>query len=528
MNLGDMDELRAGYARRLPGKIQRIIDLLESSREGDEGDLDLARVETHKLKGSAGSYGFPEITDAARRIEAMLVNYQSVPEKGGELDEELRALSVLARAANPEAAGTRGMSEPRILLIDPAASARSAAREIASKLLIELHVAESADEALELAASIHFDAVLVDADLDADAPFAIAQRLRKIPGNTDIAIAVTSENETVERRVEAAHAGAAAFLSKPLTRSGFEDALNTLLVSRSADRPRLLCVDDDPEFRAWISQILLRDGCEVHQLPNSEGLMEALAEVEPDALLLDYDLPNFNGVELCAMLRANRRWKDLPILFVTGNEELQDRIAAYQAGCDDYLVKPVIEPELRARIRSRVDRNQLVRSRAERDSLTGLSLRGVFLADFEARLSGARRRLDPVTVCLLDLDHFKRINDTHGHLAGDRVLHRIGRLLSTRFRSEDLRCRWGGEEFALAFPGETSETIRLVMERVLDEFRQDEHESDDGELFTATFSGGIAEFPADAVTAEELIRQADRRLYLAKKAGRARVISEDE
>jgi diguanylate cyclase (GGDEF)-like protein len=126
---------------------------------------------------------------------------------------------------------------------------------------------------------------------------------------------------------------------------------------------------------------------------------------------------------------------------------------------------------------------------------------------------------------LLDLDRFKSVNDTYGHVLGDQVLLQIGRLLRQRFRPYDLRCRWGGEEFVLLFPGERVSTARELATRLLAEVRAVEFESDDGRRFTVTFTAGVAGVPSDGTSLQELLATADERLYAGKAAGRARVVS---
>jgi diguanylate cyclase (GGDEF)-like protein len=126
---------------------------------------------------------------------------------------------------------------------------------------------------------------------------------------------------------------------------------------------------------------------------------------------------------------------------------------------------------------------------------------------------------------VLDLDRFKQVNDQHGHLAGDRVLGELGRRLRRSFRAEDLRGRWGGEEFVLALVAAPATEAQAVTTRVLEEFREQTFTGDHGETFRSSFSGGIATFPADGTTLEQLLQVADRRLYAAKSAGRDRLLA---
>jgi diguanylate cyclase (GGDEF)-like protein len=129
---------------------------------------------------------------------------------------------------------------------------------------------------------------------------------------------------------------------------------------------------------------------------------------------------------------------------------------------------------------------------------------------------------------LLDVDHFKKVNDTYGHLAGDKVLSGLGQLLSRRFRVDDLRGRWGGEEFMLTFKRETKSTMLLAVNRVLDEFKAMTFSGDKGETFQNSFSGGIAEYPIDGESVFELVKVADARLYQAKKRGRKQIVIDDD
>jgi diguanylate cyclase (GGDEF)-like protein len=195
-------------------------------------------------------------------------------------------------------------------------------------------------------------------------------------------------------------------------------------------------------------------------------------------------------------------------------------VGCFEAGADDYIEKPVIREELMARINLRLERIQMFKERADTDALTGLPTRRPFIDMLKMRLSESIRFNKPVALCLLDLDNFKGINDNYGHLAGDRVLANVGRLLKSRFRTMDVRGRWGGEEFVLAFYGEEESTAKMIVNRVRKELRQVVFTGDHGEEFNVTFSAGIAAFPSDGTTVEQLFRQVDKKLYLAKSKGR--------
>jgi len=166
----------------------------------------------------------------------------------------------------------------------------------------------------------------------------------------------------------------------------------------------------------------------------------------------------------------------------------------------------------------------MLKDRSDKDTITGLLLRRAFSEQLAQLLAEGQRNKTVFTICLLDVDKFKNVNDTYGHLAGDKVLAGLGQLLARRFRVEDLRGRWGGEEFILGFRRESKETMHAAINRVLAEFREMVFTGDDGREFKVSFSGGMASFPEDGESVYELIQTADARLYEAKKQGRNRII----
>jgi diguanylate cyclase (GGDEF)-like protein len=211
-------------------------------------------------------------------------------------------------------------------------------------------------------------------------------------------------------------------------------------------------------------------------------------------------------------------------LFLTAESDPKVRLECFRAGGDDYIKKPVLKEELLARIGVRLERIRLYKDRADKDALTSLPSRRAFIEMFKVRIAEGLRYNRPVTLCLIDIDRFKYVNDTYGHLTGDRVLAGLGKLLGSRFRATDIRGRWGGEEFTVVFYGEDRLTAKMILSRVLEEFGCIEFEGDRKEKFFCTFSCGAAELPNDGSTADDLFRVADERLYAAKKAGRNRIV----
>lgn len=415
------------------------------------------------------------------------------------------------------------LAAPRVLVVDGDARLREQLVQLGRERLLTVVALATTEEALAFVRRQSVDAAIIDGALGPEA-VAFAHELRTIPGFERVPLAFLSERGDVERRVAAAHAGASLYLPKPVDAYAFGAAIEQMLALGREERMRVLVVDDDPEFAACVVAVLEPHGITVRTALDATHLIETLDEVRPDLVLLDAMLPQVSGWDAIRIMRTMPEWRDVPILFLTGRTDLESRIAAFDAGADDYLAKPLVPEELLSRVRVRLDRRRLLRETTERDPLTRCMSRGALLDALASRLSEARRHARTLSVALIDVDRFKRVNDEYGHLVGDHVLMALGRLLTARFRLEDLRGRWGGEEFVIAFPNEPAATATSVLSRVLEEFRAMPFHGERGEPFFVSFSAGISSFPFDGASVDALIRAADRRLYRAKRGGRANVV----
>ncbi|WP_164019047.1 response regulator [Pyxidicoccus trucidator] len=521
--------LNAEYGSRLREKVGGLEALLGRVRAGEREALDEAYTVVHKLHGTAGSYGYAEVSSAAGRLELVLKPARD----GGVLDagameEAFRALATRAAVpVKPAPAGAPGPVLPVegvLLVVDEDAAVLADAERLGRAHVVRVLPARTADEARVLARRQWVDGVLIHMHLGEPlGGISVAHALRAEEGLSQLPLAFTGEGGTLEDRVAAAHAGASLFLPRPFTSQDFTAAAERMVAARRPERSKVLVVDDDPDAITALTHALASDHIEVVGLGDAHGLMEALAEHRPDLLLLDVQMPGPSGFDLCRILRSTPEWQELPVLLITAHLGLEFRLAAYQAGADDYISKPVLREELLARVQARLERARLSRERAERDALTGLLLRRPFIDGVRTRLAEAQRLGKPLALCFLDVDHFKQVNDRYGHLSGDRVLTRLGRLLGARFRREDVRGRWGGEEFVVALLGETAANAKEILARTAAELAGMTFEGDAGESFRITFSAGIAATPTDGAAVEELLKIADARLYRAKANGRNRI-----
>jgi diguanylate cyclase (GGDEF)-like protein len=289
----------------------------------------------------------------------------------------------------------------------------------------------------------------------------------------------------------------------------------------------VLALDDDPTVLAILRATLDPAKIRLTTLSDPLRLWETLEESTPDLLMLDVDMPHLSGIELCRVVHSDPRWVGLPILFLTAHDDAATIQALFEAGADDYVRKPIVGAELTTRIANRLERTRLLRQIAETDPLTGLSNRRKATQSLVhlARLAG--RHGEPLSIAMLDVDHFKQVNDHHGHAMGDAVLRRIGELLLRSFRGDDVVARWGGEEFLIGMYGMMRSDGVRRMQDVLERVQAESFVNDKGERFGISFSAGVSEYLVDGLDLQDLIRAADEQLYRAKSAGRSRVCSVD-
>ncbi len=412
---------------------------------------------------------------------------------------------------------------PRVLVVDDERETIERIERWAAQHFVKLELSSSVSDALARASGVRLDAAIVATELGGAAGYELGQKLLSL--HPRLPIAFIGTDDRAETRARAARAGGTIFIAKPLADTRLADAAGQLIVLGRPQPRRVLVLDPDAGFRSEARRALEAAGFEVTALSEVRDLMRLLESAEPDALVIDLTAPAIGALDVCRIVRTSSGWQDLPILLVTTQASEVVRLRAFRAGSDDVLEKPISVSELVARVETRVERRRALQARLGRDPLTGLPLRRAFIDRVRARLSEARRHRQLLSVCLIDLDRFKSINDRFGHLAGDRVLSALGLLLSSHLRAEDLSARWGGEEFALALPRQDRVAAEQAVRKLLAELSGRRFVADDGSEHVVSFSAGIATFPADGDGLERLLRVADERLYAAKRAGRARIVA---
>lgn len=532
--------LQQKYRDQLPERLNEIGEAWHVALASalDSEALTLFHRQLHSLAGSAGTFGYQQLGATARKLESRVI--ESVQgDRVETLDREtvesmLSQLLQLSSQPPGEVYGGESYSpktketcqaagdQRRIYLLedDPLL-----AEEISKQLShfgYSVEIFDSAD-ALAQAYSKQSPQVLI-ADIvfpsgDLEGP-RIASQLHSLH-DAAIPVIYISARDDWKTRLEAVRAGGQAYLCKPLDFSILVEQLDRLSGRHEATPFRILVVDDTALLAEHYADVLKGAGMEVEVLTDASQLLSTLPEFQPDLILMDIYMPVCNGTEAAQVIRQHTAYQNIPIVYLSTERELNEQLAALRAGGDDFLQKPIAGEHLIAAVTIRASRFRGLNALMVRDSLTGLLNHINMKLALEREVNKAQRNGSSFSFAMLDIDHFKLVNDNYGHPVGDRVIKSLARLLVQRLRKSDIAARYGGEEFALILPDTPGQQAAKIIEGLLANFSDIHFVCDDGE-FSSTFSAGIIEVKPH-MGIEEVIQQADSALYRAKNSGRSQV-----
>lgn len=285
---------------------------------------------------------------------------------------------------------------------------------------------------------------------------------------------------------------------------------------------RVLVVEDSWTASKSIRRTLEQSGIESFAVTKPSEVLLGLRHFQPDLILMDMYMPGCTGVEATRVIRQHAEFLSTPVVYLSGDSDVALQVDALRLGGDHFLTKPFNPVILNAVVKSKIERYRTLRRSMQHDSLTGLLNHLTSKERLQSAVKAAEAGNEPVTVAMIDIDHFKSVNDNYGHPMGDQVIRSLAWLLKQRMRKTDLVGRYGGEEFIVILPHSHAEQGLEVLDRIRRDFAQIKYPFKET-WFNTTFSAGLSQFPSSA-SAETLIKDADDALFDAKRRGRNQLI----
>ncbi len=531
--------LADAFIKELPEKTQDFETLWQQlQNERDTEFLQILYRKVHGLAGSSrifGSEGVSQVADALEQnLKVLLQNNLSVDDViNNEINLQIQDLKQLAVSSEHTRDNTtlQKLSENlldsdelcHVFVVD---DDQEAAQELALQLSYYGYEVEVFGQLERFHAAIkEAPGAIVLMNIEfSDDPVAGIRIMKEIQQEMDdpVMVMFVSSNDDLALRLEAVRAGGVAYLTKPINSTELIDQLDSFAVPQTQEPFRVLIIDDSKTVLAYHAAVLEIAGMVVRTVENTDAIMKTLLDFNPDVILIDVFMPDCSGIELAKVIRQIDGLLSVPIVYLSSENDFNTQSEAMCLAGDDFLVKPIDPKRLVSAVTMRVRRARLLSGLMVRDGLTGLFNHTAIKELLGREIVRSNRLNTPLSFAMVDVDFFKKVNDTYGHAAGDRVLKSLARLLKQRLRGTDIVGRYGGEEFAVIMTDTNAPEAAKVIDEIRKVFSRLLHMNDNRE-FKVAFSCGIADikhFP----DVKSIGEATDKALYQAKKKGRNQVV----
>ncbi len=523
-----LQQLTATYTQNLPKKISAIndqwLDLCSNYTPLLMQDFHRS---IHSLCGSAGTYGYAGLSKSARELEIYLKTKLNATLLN---TRDKKTIAKYLTSLN----GNLGQSTPTLSNLDFSCFEELKKNKLIYILESDSSLAQNIDENLqhigyqvkiltnfqECFDAIHQNlpiAVIIDTEYLQQEQIQQLAKIESIKNGRTQLFCILPDAELLPR-LKAIRSGCDAFFQKPIDVYYLTKIINRKCAIDNDAPYRILIVDDSETLAEYYSLILTQVGMITHAVSNPEFVLKEISAFYPDLLLMDIYMPMCTGIELATILRQEINYTKIPIIFMSTEEDRRKQLRAMDAGGDDFLTKPVDPQLLISTVNSRSKRAGILNYYMESDSLTGLLNHSTILKYLEIEIKKAQQSKYSLSFVMLDIDHFKKINDTYGHPIGDEVLKKIALLLTFQLPKGSYIGRYGGEEFAVILPN-TTESEALQICNAFRTYFSEQVFTSSSTQFSCTVSAGLVEL----TTENNVLEQADEALYQAKLTGRNKV-----
>jgi len=540
------------YIKQLPVRFDELLRDVNNTRTKCSHDfLSILKNSLHKLSGSGATFGLDELSAKSKELElyadtflednldlksfnwldfdVVLSEIESIckpKENIGELEELEDLPEISSSAVNNYSVNLDSDRYERNVLIYLSEKKDSVVSEISDQMGIFGFEIKSFYKLSDLEDFLKEDTcrlIIINSSFIENNASAGSKlkRIKKSYSNF-LSYIFIADRDDFALRLKTVKSGGDAFFVMPLDTGLLVDKIDKLTSKMNHPPYHVLLIDDDPEQIAYYALVLQQAGMITSVASDPQRVIEVLVESKPEIIILDMYMPTCNGIELAAIIRQHEAFLTIPIIFLSAEHSEEKQLEAMKSGADDFLTKPIRPDNLITRINAKAARSRNLRFLMERDSLTGLLNHANLKERISIEMMRVKRSGGNLCYAMIDADHFKNVNDTYGHLAGDHVLKSLSRMLQDRLRRTDIIGRYGGEEFGVILINTDADNAFRVMEEVRENFALVKHKSDEDEFYV-TFSCGIASF-SECETPSELNDSADKAMYEAKTSGRNRTV----
>lgn len=499
-------------------------------------EVSTLRNHLHKLAGSAGTFGYPDLGVQARKLEqlakACMDQHYLDASARLRLVTGIQALPhwLMNNEADPPPAA------PVVTLPDTTARVRVIAILETDPQLLHAtcqtlnsfgyqtlgftdfkRLREALQQALPDALVIATGQAQTDDAALAYITGLQSQLTRPLP------LIVIADADPFSAQMQAVRAGAQGFFTRPVDLPALENRLEGCFNSLQSEPFRVLIVDDDLDLASRFEAVLNSAGIFTEVVLEPSQLLTQMERFAPEVVLMDVHMPTYSGPELAQLIRLKEDWLRIPILYISAETDTNRQMEALLKAGDDFITKPISDSALLTIVYSRAQRARRVSQALARDSLTGLLKHADIKEQVTLEMDRSVRAKRPASIAMIDIDHFKSVNDRHGHAVGDNVIRALANLLRQRLRKVDRLGRYGGEEFVAVLPDCDAANAKLLLDDIRVAFNALHFTGSDGP-FQCSFSAGVGSCEAPQWIPGSPLERADSLLYQAKKLGRNCII----